>query len=119
MQVTSTQPVAAVRAPDARDWVAWYEELQEDERREIRGRLLTAPYDEVKADADLRNFFFFHMEDIVEEAPPGSDRLRQLHTVVQSLRGATDPEQAETRRKAMAFLLAEYQKHLRDNPWSV
>ena len=120
MQVTSAQPLPAVRdVAAARDWVAWYEELQDAERREMRARLLTAPYDEVKAEADLRQYFFFHMEDIVDEAPPGSDRLRELHKVVQTLRGATDAEQAETRRKAMAFLLAEYQKFLRDNPWAL
>src|SRR5687767_13986547 len=102
MQVTSAQPVAAVRdAAVERDWVAWYEDLQEAERREMRARILTAPYDEVKAEADLRQYFFFHMVDIVDYSPPGSDRLRELHNVVQTLRGATDPEQVETRRKAM------------------
>lgn len=120
MQATSAQPMAASRAVAvARDWVAWYEDLQERERREIRSRLLTAGYEEVKAEPDLRQYFFFHMEDIVDEAPPGSDRLHELHNVVQALRGATDAEQAETRRKAMAFLLAEYQKFLRDNPWAL
>lgn len=106
------------RALDARDWVAWYEDLQPHERREIRDRLVLAPYEDVKADPELRQFFFFHMEDLVDESPPGVDRLRELHGVVQLLRGADEPELVERRRKAMAFLLAEYQRFLRDNPWS-
>lgn len=103
---------------DKRDWVAWYEELSDGERREIRNRLLDAAYDEVKSDAELRNFFFFHSEDVVAESPPGSERLQQLHTILQAMRGADDPELPEKRRKAVGFLLAEYQRFLRDNPWS-
>lgn len=119
MQATPLQaPVAAARAADARDWVEWYEDLQAGERRELRNRLVEAGYDEVKADPELRQFFFFHMEDLVDEQPPGTARLCELHHVVQMLRGADDPELVEKRRKAMAFLLAEYQRFLRDNPWS-
>lgn len=119
MQATSVQAtVPAVRAVDARDWVAWYEELQPGERRELRNRLIDAAYDDVKADAELRQFFFFHMEDLADEQPPGTARLCELHHVVQMLRGADEPELVEKRRKAMAFLLAEYQRFLRDNPWS-
>lgn len=119
MQASPVQAVVPLaRAVDARDWVAWYEELQPGERRELRARLIEAPYDEVKGDAELRQFFFFHMEDLVDEQPPGTARLCELHHVVQMLRGAAEPEQVEQRRKAMAFLLAEYQRFLRDNPWS-
>ena len=121
MQATTTAPATAVavRAVDKRDWVAWYEELSEGERREMRNRLLDASYDEVKQDAELRNFFFFHSEDVASEAPPGSERVQQLHAILQAMRGAgEDPELPEKRRKAVAFLLAEYQRFLRDNPWS-
>lgn len=103
---------------DKRDWVAWYEELVDEERREIRNRLLDAPYDTVKADAELRQFFFFHSEDVVAESPPGSERLTQLHAVLQAMRGRDDPDLPEKRRKAVGFLLAEYQRFLRDNPWA-
>jgi hypothetical protein len=117
----SSAPVAAVqqRPPaERRDWFAWYEDLLADERREIRGRLLAASYDEVKADADLRQYFFIHSEDIAGELP-GTERLAELHAVLRHLRGSADAEAAEQRRKAVAFLLAEYQRYLRDNPWDV
>ena len=110
-------PTAAA-TPEKRDWVAWYEELSEGERREIRNRLLDASYDEVKGDAELRNFFFFHSEDVAHEQPPGAERLAELHTILAAMRGTDDPELATKRRKAIAFLLAEYQRFLRDNPWS-
>lgn len=118
MQATAS-PVRAERTADARDWVAWYDDLSPGERKEIRDRLLTAPYDDVKADPELRNFFFFHSEDVAAEMPPGAHRLVELHGVVQMLRGAADPELLEKRRKAVAFLLGEYQNFLRDNPWLV
>lgn len=118
MQASATA-LHAERAADARDWVAWYDELSSVERKEIRDRLLTAPYEDVKADPELRNFFFFHSEDVASELPPGAHRLVELHGVVQMLRGATDPELLEKRRKAVAFLLGEYQNFLRDNPWLV
>ena len=114
--VSTTAPKVAVHV-DKRDWVAWYEELAPEERREIRARLLTASYDDVKADAELRNFFFFHSEEVADE--PGAERLLELHTVVSHLRGATEPDLVEKRRKAVAFLLGEYQRVLRDNPWLV
>lgn len=119
MQVTEapSAPAAAVRVPK-RDWVAWYEELAAGERREIRARLLTASYDEVKEDADLRQFFFFHSEEIAGEQP-GTERLAELHSVLQHLRGSPDPDVAEKRRKVVHFLLAEYQRVLRDNPWII
>jgi hypothetical protein len=118
MRASTAQPAAQAERPAPRvDWVEWYEGLSADERREIRGRLLTASYDEVKDDAELRSFFFFHSEDVAAEMPPGSDRLVELHGVVQMLRGATDPDLLEQRRKAVAFLLGEYQRFLRDNPW--
>lgn len=117
MQAAPASPAAALRRERARDWVAWYDELAQAERREIRARLLDATYDEVKADAELRNFFFFHSEDVASERPPGSERLAELHGILMHLRGAEDPELAEKRRKAVAFLLAEYQRYLRDNPW--
>lgn len=101
----------------ARDWIAWYEELTSGERREIRSRLLSASYDEIKEDADLRNFFFFHSEDVASDMPPGAERLAELHGILTALRGSTEPDVADRRRKAVAFLLAEYQKFLRDNPW--
>jgi hypothetical protein len=119
MQATLATRTAHRRDPDARDWVAWYEDLSGAERRELRDRLLTATYDEVKLDADLRNFFLFHSGDVVAEMPPGSGRLVELHNVVQLLRGATEPDAVEKRRKAVAFLLGEYQRYVRDNPWMV
>lgn len=119
MQVSAA---AAVSVPvndraEKRDWVAWYDDLAEAERREIRARLLTASYEEVKADAELRNFFFFHSEEIAGEEP-GTERLAELHTVLQHLRGSMDPDVGEKRRKAVHFLLGEYQRVLRDNPWA-
>ena len=118
MQVTQTSTsVAVVDRRAKRDWVAWYEELNEWERQEIRARLLTAAYDEVKADAELRQFFFFHSEEVAGEET-GTERLAELHTVLQHLRGSDDPDIVEKRRKAVHFLLAEYQRYLRDNPWS-
>ena len=119
MQASSTQGRLRTRSLEARDWVDWYESLSTPERQELRARLLDAGYDDVKEDPDLRNFFFFHADDVVAEMPPGSERLAELHAVVQRLRGATDPELVEKRRKAVAFLLGEYQRFLRDNPWSV
>lgn len=116
MQAASVPPTAQQREA-ARDWIEWYEALPQGERREIRARLLTASYDEVKADADLRQFFFFHSEDLADEMPPGSERIVELHTVLRHLRGAEGPDVANQRRKAVAFLLAEYQRWLRDNPW--
>jgi hypothetical protein len=119
MQATSTQVTAqASRREPARDWIAWYDELAEGERREIRGRLLTASYDEVKADPELRNYFFFHSEDVAHEQPPGGERVAEIHAVLSHLRGNEDPATVEQRRKAVAFLLAEYQRFLRDNPWA-
>ena len=119
MQATQTQAVATTDrvAAAKRDWVAWYDELNEWERQEIRGRLLTASYDEVKADAELRQFFFFHSEEVAGEEP-GTERLAELHNILSHLRGSEDADVAEKRRKAVHFLLAEYQKYLRDNPWS-
>src|SRR5438552_2394320 len=119
MQATSAQRAAQTRSAEARDWVDWYDSLSTAERQELRARLLDAGYDDVKSDADLRNYFFFHVDDVVAEMPPGSERLAELHTVVQRLRGAHEPELVEKRRKAVAFLLGEYQRFLRDNPWSV
>ena len=72
----------------ARDWVAWFDELTDAQRSDLRARLLTASYDEVKSDAELRNYFFFHTDDVVAEMPPGSERLAELHSVVQRLRGS-------------------------------
>ena len=118
MQVAQTQTAVAVTDRTTnRDWVAWYDELEEMERREIRGRLLTAAYDEVKEDPELRQFFFFHSEEIAGEEP-GTERLAELHGILSHLRGSADAEVAERRRKAVHFLLAEYQKVLRDNPWT-
>lgn len=119
MQASQTQAVAVPdrSAASKRDWVAWYDELDEWERKEIRARLLTASYDEVKADPELRQFFFFHSEEVAGEEP-GTDRLAELHGILSHLRGSEDPDVAEKRRKAVHFLLAEYQKYLRDNPWS-
>lgn len=111
-RVSSVQTVAVKR-----DWVAWYEELGPRERSEIRARLLTASYDEVKEDAELRNFFFFHSEEVAGEEA-GTERLAELHAVLTHLRGSGDPDLAEKRRKAVHFLLAEYQRWLRDSPWS-
>jgi hypothetical protein len=116
MQVASAPPVQVQDRAGKRDWVAWYEELPAGERQEIRARLLTASYDEVKEDSELRNYFFFHSEEIAGEEP-GTERLAELHTVLQHLRGSADPEVAEKRRKAVHFLLAEYQRVLRDSPW--
>jgi hypothetical protein len=119
MHASSTQPEAQPARPETHvDWIEWYEGLSKEERKEIRDRLLHASYDDVKQDAELRNYFFFHSEDITAEAPPGADRLVELHSVVQMLRGATDPDLLEQRRKAVAFLLGEYQRYLRDNPWA-
>lgn len=120
MQVTHAPAAPAVGAsrPASRDWVAWYEALSGGERREIRARLLTASYDEVKEDPDLRQFFFFHSEEIAGEEP-GTERLAELHAVLQHLRGSADPDVAEKRRKVVHFLLAEYQRVLRDRPWLI
>ena len=49
--------------------------------------------------------------------PPGAERLAELHRVVQLLRGAKEADLVEKRRKAVAFLLGEYQRFVRDNPW--
>lgn len=116
MQASPTAPLE--KRAEKRDWVAWYDDLSEGERREIRARLLSASYDEVKSDADLRQFFFFHSEDVAAECPPGAERIAELHSILQHMRGSEDPELPEKRRKAVAFLLAEYQRFLRDNPWS-
>ena len=116
MQATTVPPTLEKREK-SRDWVAWYDELSSRERKEIRDRLLHASYDEVKDDAELRNFFFFHSEDVASDIPPGAERLAELHGILTHLRGSTDPDVAEKRRKAVAFLLAEYQRFLRDNPW--
>ena len=118
MQVAQTStPVAVLDRTAKRDWVAWFEDLNEWERQEIRARLLTASYDEVKADPELRQFFFFHSEEVAGEEP-GTERLAELHTVLQHLRGSEEADVVERRRKAVHFLLAEYQRYLRDNPWS-
>lgn len=105
------------RPATQRDWVEWYGELDDRTRRELRNRILTATYEEVKADPDLRTYFLFHSEDIADELPAGAERLSELHNIVHLLRGNPDPELAEKRRKAVHFLLAEYQRYLRDNPW--
>lgn len=118
MQATTTVSAAAERRVEKRDWVAWYDGLATAERRELRNRLVDASYEDVKAEAELRQFFFFHSEDVVAEGPPGSERLQQLHTILQAMRGAEEPEAVEKRRKALGFLLAEYQRFLRDNPWA-
>lgn len=118
MQASAVTQQGAAARVDKRDWVAWYDELAGVERREIRDRLLDAAYDEVKADPELRQFFFFHSEDLVAEGAPGTERLAQLHAMVAAMRGASDSESVEKRRKAVGFLLAEYQRWLRDNPWS-
>lgn len=121
MQVTTAAAPASVQVQDRavkRDWVAWYDELQPGERREIRARLLTASYDEVKADPELRSFFLFHSEEIAGD-DAGTERLAELHAVIAHLRGNDDPEIVEKRRKALHFMLAEYQRVLRDNPWNV
>lgn len=117
MQVAQASPATSAleRAPK-RDWVAWYEALTEGERQEIRARLLTASYEEVKDDPDLRQFFFFHSEEIAGEEP-GTQRLAELHAVLQRLRGSNEADVVEQRRKAVHFLLAEYQRVLRDSPW--
>lgn len=117
MHATAAPPVQVQDRSGKRDWIAWYEELPEGERREIRARLLTASYEEVKADPELRNFFFFHSEEIAGEEA-GTERLAELHAVLQHLRGLDDPDVGERRRKAVHFLLAEYQRVLRDNPWA-
>lgn len=117
MHAVQAPPQPVAERVQKRDWVAWYEELSEGERREIRNRLLTAPYDDVKADPELARFFFFHCEDVAGEEP-GTERLAELLAVLNHLRGSDDPEIVENRRKAVHFLLAEYQRYLRDNPWS-
>jgi hypothetical protein len=118
MQVAApASRVVQVNDPAKRDWVAWYDELDQAERREIRARLLSASYDEVKADPELRQFFFFHSEEIAGEEA-GTERLAELHNILQHLRGSEDADVAEKRRKAVHFLLAEYQRVLRDNPWA-
>lgn len=111
VSVTDAQEPA--RSREQRDWVEWYGGLEDAERREIRDRIVLASYEEVREDADLRQFFLFHVEDIVHEAPPGTRTLRELFHVVMTLRGRDDV--AADRRKAVAFLLAEYQHYLRDN----
>lgn len=108
--------VSASATPEKRDWVAWYEDLSEGERRELRGRIVLANPDEVKADAEMRHFFLFHVEDLVHESPPGTRRLQEFFHVVMTIRGRE--ELAEDRRKAVAYLLAEYQHYLRDNPFT-
>jgi hypothetical protein len=118
MHASATQQAVATRPATQRDWVEWYGELPEVARRELRARLLTASYDEVKEDPELRTYFLFHSEDLADEKAPGADRLAELHHIVGLLRGASEPEQQEKRRKAVAFLLAEYQRFLRDNPWA-
>lgn len=118
-QTTSPMPgavqVRAVESPK-RDWVAWYEDLSERERRALRDRLMMASPDEVKAEDELRYFFLFHLDDLAHEQPPGTRRLLEFHHVVMTLRGRED--MAEERRKAVQYLLAEYQHYLRDNPFA-
>lgn len=115
---TTTVPAVPAARETQRDWVEWYGELDEASRRSLRARILTATYDEVKADPDLRTYFLFHSEDLADDMPTGAERLAELHHIVHLLRGAEDPELAEKRRKAVHFLLAEYQAYLRDNPWA-
>lgn len=118
-QVSALTTVAERRA-EKRDWIAWYEELAEAERRALRDRIVDAAYDDVKADAELRQYFFFHSEDVAADLPPGADRIAQLHSLLQAMRtGGDDPDLPEKRRKAVGFLLAEFQRFLRDNPWAV
>lgn len=118
MQASTTVPTVVARPATQRDWVEWYGELPEPARRALRARILTATYDEVKADPEMRTFFLFHSEDLADEMPPGAERLAELHNIVSLLRGAEDPQLQEKRRKAVAFLLGEYQRFLRDNPWA-
>lgn len=121
---TTTVPQSATPEEDAgpeavgenRDWVAWYDDLAVPERRELRARILTATPDEVKADDELRYFFIFHVDDLAADQPPGTRRLIGLYEIVNTLRGRQGVD--EDRRKAVHFLLAEYQAWLRDNPWA-
>jgi len=112
------RPVPTTAVSETRDWEGWYEALTPSERRRIRDRLLLAGYEEVRDDPQLRFFFLFHASDLAEEAPPGTARLRELHAIVATLQGRADPDLVAARRKAAAFLLAEYQAYLRDNPWA-
>lgn len=102
---------------EERDWGEWFEELSPGERRSLRNRALTAPYDEVRDDAELRHYFLFTAEDLATARAPGTDRIRELHTIIETLKGRSDPDVVQQRRKAAAFLLAEFQAFLRDNPW--
>lgn len=105
-------PVAA-----ARDWATWYEELAPSDRRSLRNRALTASYEEVRDDTELRTYFLLFAEELADERGPGTARIGQLQAIVSALRGRADAEGAEQRRKAAAFLLAEFQAYLRDYPW--
>lgn len=110
---TQSPPSATAK----RDWVEWYEGLSESERKGIRDRLVLGTPDEVRADDELRHFFLFHVDDLAADEPPGTRRLREFYHVVMTLRGRE--ELAGERRKAVAFLLAEYQHYLRDNPFAL
>ncbi|MHB8605545.1 MAG: hypothetical protein ACYDCK_09860 [Thermoplasmatota archaeon] len=107
-----TEPAPQLR-PAARDWIAWYDELDSRERREIRDRIAVASPDDVRADPELRHFFLFHVDDLVADEHPGTRRLAELHHVVSTLRGSEEPERVEARRKAVQFMLAEYQNVVR------
>ena len=54
---TSAAAVAGGPPPAKRDWVAWYEDLDERERREMRDRLIQASPDEVRADPHVRDAY--------------------------------------------------------------
>ncbi len=118
VEASPAAPVIATGADaEKRDWVAWYEGLDDCECREIRNRLVLASPDDVREDAELRHFFLFHVDDLAHDAPPGTRRLQEFFHVVMTLRGRE--ELAGERRKAVAFLLAEYQNYLRDNPFAL
>ncbi len=104
-------------APVARDWVQWYEDLERDERESLRHRLVDADIEKLRADTESRTFFLFHVEDLLADEVPGTRRMGELHHVVMALRGASEPEQVEQRRRAVSSLLASYQEYLRANLW--
>lgn len=108
---TSAGPVAVTK----RDWVEWYEDLAERERVEMRERIVLASPDDIKSVAELKHFLLFHVEDLVAENAPGTQRLASFWHIVMVTRGRDDL--AEDRRKAVAYLVAEYQNYLRDNPF--
>ncbi len=109
------------RAPEPesanRDWVRWYEELDDDERRLMRERLIDSGVDDVREDPERRMFFLFHVEDLIADVAPGTRALGEHHHVVMALRGANEPDRVAQRKAAVARMFDAYRDCILANPW--